>query len=579
MLQRYRNLRLAAATAAEHVSDDPALLAIQIAQRLPKATRHRFAKLCVNLFSSSSTSAVPVMASVVRGDIADAERRVRLACREGASARRCRLLADIALVAGRPDLADLISRTATSAPRFAAYAARRKWFDGDMSGAVAVLGFERAGGGQRTRLMSEVDVFQGFTPELPARAYASRPNTVLHVLTNSLPHTGSGYAQRTHSTLLAEAAAGWRVEAVTRLGYPVQVGRILANNRDVVDEIPYHRLLPGLLPAGMKSRLQQQAELTLELALKVRPSILHTTTPFTNALVTAAVADAIGVPWVYEARGQLADTWAATRGKEALDSERYRLFRDREADAMNRADLVVTLGEQMRKGILQQGIDSRKIIICPNSVGGAFLDEPLNPPAARAELGLPASGQWVGTVSSLVQYEGLETLLESVALLAPQHPELRLLIVGDGVAAAGLRKRAADLGLGERAVFTGRVPRARAHLYHQALDIFVVPRQDQQVTRNVTPLKPVEAMASGRPVVASRLPALAEIVEDGWTGLLAQAENPADFAAKLERLLLSTELKMRMGSAGRNEVLSNRTWKANASVLTSAYDRLTEECV
>lgn len=579
MLQRFKNTRLAAATVAEHLRDDPALLALQLAQRLPRAARHRAARLLVGCFRKSSTSAVPAMASVVHGDIGDVERRIRLASENGASDSRSRLLADIALVAGRTDLADLIARQAATASQFAAYAARRKWFAGDMSGAAAVLGSAPAGGGQRSRLESELDVFRGFTPVLPAREYVPRPKTVFHVLTNSLPHTGSGYAQRTHSMLLAQAAAGWRVEAVSRLGYPVQVGRILANGRDVVDGIHYHRLVPGSLRAGMKGRLQQQAELTLELALKVRPSILHTTTPFTNALVTAAVADAIGVPWVYEVRGQLADTWASRRGNEAMNSERYRLFRDREADAMNRADLVVTLGEQMRQGILQQGIDSRKIIICPNGVGGAFLEEPRNPSAARAELGLPADGQWIGTVSSLVHYEGLDTLLESTALLTPRHPGLRLLLVGDGVATAELRKRAADLGLGDRVVFTGRVPRARAHLYHQALDIFVVPRKDQQVTRNVTPLKPVEALASGRPVVASRLPALAEIVEDGRTGLLAEAENPADLAAKLERLLLSTELRMRMGSAGRNEALSRRTWTANAAVLAAAYDQLTEECV
>ncbi|MDQ0865779.1 glycosyltransferase family 4 protein [Arthrobacter globiformis] len=579
MFQQLKNLRLAAATVAEHLSDDPALLALQIAQRLPNAFRHELGSLAVNFFPSTSTSPVPAMGSLVRGDIGDVERRIRLASWIGVGANRSRLLADIALVAGRTDLVDLLAPLAAGASRFAALAARRKWFDGDMTGAVDVLKFAPVPTGQLQRLKSELEVFQGYCPALARHPFVPRSNTVLHVLTNSLPHTGSGYAQRTHSMLLSHAAAGWSVEAVTRLGYPVQVGKILASDRDLVDGIPYHRLVPGVLRGGMKNRLQQQAELTLRLALKVRPSVLHTTTPFSNALVTAAVAEAIGVPWVYEVRGQLADTWAATRGDEAVDSERYRLFREREAEAMDRADLVVTLGEQMRQSIVQQGTDPRKLILCPNGVGGVFLEEPGSPASARAQLGLPAEGQWIGTVSSLVDYEGLGTLLESAALLSPQHPELRVLIVGDGVAGASLRQRAMDLGLGERAMFTGRVSRAQAHLYHQALDVFVVPRKDQQVTRHVTPLKPVEAMASSRPVVASRLPALAEIVKDGRTGLLAEPENAADLAAKLDRLLLSSELRMQMGKAGRREALRNRTWKANAHSLASAYDQLTEERV
>ena len=81
-----------------------------------------------------------------------------------------------------------------------------------------------------------------------------------------------------------------------------------------MDGIRYRRLLPSRLAPTMDARLQQQAEELLQVALEFRPSVLHTTTHFVNGLVVRAVAEALGIPWVYEVRGQLADTWAATRG-------------------------------------------------------------------------------------------------------------------------------------------------------------------------------------------------------------------------------------------------------------------------
>jgi glycosyltransferase involved in cell wall biosynthesis len=296
-----------------------------------------------------------------------------------------------------------------------------------------------------------------------------------------------------------------------------------------------------------------------------------------NAIVTRAVAEALNIPWVYEVRGQLADTWAATRGPEARNSERYRLFQEREKEAMLAADLVVTLGEAMKGNIVAAGVPEARVLVAPNAVGGSFLAEPLPAAQARTALGLDPEGQYIGTVSSLVAYEGIDDLISAFALLAPTHPGLKLLIVGDGVSSAALKEQARALDLGGRVIFTGRVPRSKAHLHHQALDLFVVPRKDLPVTRDVTPLKPVEAMACARPVVASRLPALTEIVEDGVNGLLAEAESPVDLASKLGTLLLDAQVRVRLGGNGRRIVLQTRTWTSNAHAVSAAYGRIMEQ--
>lgn len=580
MKQLFTNLRLAAGTAREHLTDEPALLMLQISRRLPSRLVHPVAGL-VRRNSSVDSVAVPVLlAGLIDGEEQDVVRRLESALnRDSYSEEQARSMADVALVANRPDLADSFLIRAAGAHRFRAVQARRFWYSGAMTPAVGILEDARGGAERRQgkRLASELQILQGWRPSLKPVSIDPIPRRVLHVLTNSLPHTASGYAQRSHSILLAQQDAGWETMAVTRVGYPVQVGKLAAKSVDVVDGITYERLLPARLAATMDGRLQQQAEALLAVALKFRPSLLHTTTHHVNAVVTRAVAEALDIPWVYEVRGQLADTWAATRGPDARNSERYMLFQEREAEAMLSASLVVTLGDAMKANIISAGVPAAKVLVAPNAVGGEFLNDPVAPAEARKLLGLDPGSQYIGTVSSLVAYEGIDDLVSAFALLSPSHPLLRLLIVGDGVARPGLKEQVRAAGLAARVVFTGRVPRSQAHLYHQALDVFVVPRKDLSVTRDVTPLKPVEAMACGRPVVASNLPALREIVSDGTNGLLCNPEDHADLAAKLETLLADRQERVRMGGHGRRTVLQTRTWKSNAQSVGAAYKRVMEQ--
>jgi glycosyltransferase involved in cell wall biosynthesis len=577
MIQLVKNARLAVGVISQHLIDDPFLLYLQASRRLPAVVRP-LGRVVTAVFPKDSVAVPVLLASMSNGDDADVKRRLELALCGDAKGEQVRRLADIALAAGLTEISDTLLTRAGDAPGLKAVQARRLWHGGNLSGAVTALdGSGPAGRRQQARLAGETAVYAGAAPSLQRQEFTPVPGRVLHLLTNSLPHTASGYAQRSHSIMVAQREAGWDVLAVTRLGYPVQVGKFLAQASDVVDGVRYRRLLPSRLAQTMDARLQQQAEELLQVALEFRPSVLHTTTHFVNGLVVRAVAQALGIPWVYEVRGQLADTWAATRGPEALESEKYALFQARETEVMQDADLVVTLGQAMKANIVAAGIPGEKIIIAPNAVGGAFLQQPRDAAAARRELGLPEDGFYIGTVSSLVAYEGLDDLVRSFALLAPDYPQLRLLIVGDGVAGPALQKQVQGLGLADRAIFTGRVPRDQTPLYHQALDVFVVPRKDLDVTRAVTPLKPIEALASARPVVGSDLPALREIIDDGGNGLLVPAASPDRLAHTISALLLDASRRASMGHAGRAAVLAERTWAANAKALAARYAGLHHE--
>lgn len=573
-----RNFRLGLKTAIQHLTDDPILLGLQISRRLPDSMVGPFAK-SIRAVSGSETVLAPSLVSFMHlGEQEEVERRIELALERGMSPIQAARLADFAVCINRLDLADRALDLCDGSDAASAAKARRLWHAGDLTAAVAAIsGQSRRQRNLRTRLGGELAVLKGTVPSLPRQSFSPLPNKVLHLITNSLPHTGSGYAQRTHSMLLAQRDQGWDVHAVTRLGYPVQVGKFFAKPQDVVDGITYQRLIPSGLGSSLAERLQQQAEELLRIAMEFRPSVLHTTTHFVNGVVVKAVAEALGIPWVYEVRGQLADTWASTRGSLATESEKYQLFTSAEDKVMLTADLVVTLGEKMRSNIVAAGVEAEKVIIAPNAVGEDFESGPLDATAAKRELGLDTSAMYVGTVSSLVEYEGVDDLIRAFELLAGSHPNLHLLIVGDGVALPGLKAMARLSVATDRIAFPGRVSRRQATLYHQALDIFVVPRKDLDVTRSVTPLKPVEAMASAKPVVASRLPALAEIVSDEITGLLFDPEDVTNLARQLSRLLLDPQLRARLGEQGRSNVLKTRTWKRNAISLSAAYKMMSEK--
>ncbi|GGG64004.1 glycosyltransferase WbuB [Kocuria dechangensis] len=580
------NLAVTASTVAEHLGDDPVVFWSQVSRRLPSRAVRPAARALTG--GEATWPAAGAAAAHVLGRRSEAEDALARGEAGDFDPQTTRRLADVALGMGQVEQADrLLEQVPAGTRGRAGTEARRHWHLGRMTEAVECLRRAVTAGhatpGERRqlrRLEDELELFSGWTPDLPPVAgYRPEPTSVLHVLTNSLPHTQSGYAQRTHSLLTATAARGWDVHAVTRPGYPVQVGKLGARALDVVDGIPYHRILPARLARTATGRLQQEAEAVLDLALRTRPAVLHTTTHFVNAVVTRAVAEVLGIPWVYEVRGQLADTWAGSRPAEAAESERYRLFTAREAEAMAAADDVVTLGAAMSRRVreLTRGLPSGPVPSrqAPNAVGGAYLEEPLPVAEARRAVGLPQNARILGTVTSVVDYEGLDDLLRAAARMAPNVADLLVVIVGDGAARPGLETLAGELGIAHRVRFTGRVPREQAVLYHQAFDVFVVPRKDRTVTRAVTPLKPVEALATGTPVVASRLPALAELVADGITGMLVPPEDPETLATVLQMMLECPAVRQCLGAEGRHRVLSRRTWDVVARGTVDTYEFLT----
>jgi len=509
--------------------------------------------------------------------------------------------AAFALAADQPDAAaaalDRLGRDHRARP---VLAARLAWREGRLTEALRAL--DQAPGRQARRLRATLTAEQtlltapppgqsmivassghiapvsGHDHETAREAPAPHvPGRVLHLVTDALPTTSAGYTIRTHEIALAQREAGLDPHVATRTGYPVTQGSIDGRRLVVLDGVPYHRLLPWRMPGGPSAGPSERGlELAAALTRQLRPAVLHAASNFANARLALALGERYGLPVVYEVRGFWEDTWLSRYpdNNKLAASELYQRNRDLETRCMLAADLVVTLGEAMRDEIAARGVPREKILIVPNAVSAEFLQPLPDATTLREELGIKPDEQVVGEVTSLVPHEGIGTLLEATAILRARGVPVRALIVGDGPERAALQRQAAQAGLAEAAVFTGRVPASKVRQFHALLDVFVVPRTPDRVCQLVTPLKPVEAMASGLCVVTSEVKALTEIVKHEVTGMQTVPQDPVSLADCLEQLLYSPDIRRKLGDNAREWVARDRTWANHAARYRDAYARL-----
>ncbi|MBT0994614.1 glycosyltransferase [Cellulomonas sp. DKR-3] len=465
--------------------------------------------------------------------------------------------------------------------------------EGHLTEAVAALEDSRSPAERRLHadLAAELAVL---TPgRLSARApqhgapRTARPAArVLHLVTNALPEVQAGYTTRTHGIATAQAAQagqagqaqqgeqggrgeqGGSVHVATRLGFPVTAGHLGAPERVERDGVTYHRLLGARpLPRRADERLAADVRATTALARRLRPDVLHAHSKFLNADVALRVGADLGVPVVYEVRGFLEETWRSRGGDPAADL--YRGARARETEVMLAADAVVTISAGMRDAVVARGVPADRVHVVPNAVDDRFVGPVADGRRVRGRLGVRDHEVVVGTVTTVNDYEGVDVLVAAVALLRERGLPVRLLVVGSGPALAGVRALAQEL-LPGAADLPGRVPFAEVPAWHAAIDVFAVPRRDLPVTSAVTPIKPLEALASGRPVVASGLPALREIVTPAWGGF-ATPDDETALADALETYVTDPDARRRAGAAGRAWVLAERTWRGAADQYAALY--------
>ena len=325
---------------------------------------------------------------------------------------------------------------------------------------------------------------------------------ILHILDHSLPvHTG--YTFRTRNILKQQAARGWQTVQVTGSKHPLQ-----GPDPETVDGLTFYRT-PGRDSALARIPVLNQLAVARGLSRRLdpiieqeRPDLLHAHSPALDGLAALSAGKRHGLPVVYECRAFWEDA-AVDHGTTKAGSPRYRLTRAMETRVFKKADAITCICGGLRADIVARGVPEGRVTVIPNAVDIAAFgesdgyDQEL---AARLRVnGRPV----IGFLGSFYAYEGLDLAIEALPLIHARFPDLVLLLVGGGPQEQNLKAQAERLGVAQQVIFTGRVPHDQVQRYYDLVDVLVYPRHAMRLTDLVTPLKPLEAMAQRRVMVAS----------------------------------------------------------------------------
>ena len=329
----------------------------------------------------------------------------------------------------------------------------------------------------------------------------------------------------------------------------------------------------GLREWQLMTSLRRQVERAID---QYNPDVVHGHSPVLVAWPALSAARRRHRPFVYEVR----DLWenaAVDLGNLSEGSLGYRAAQAIDSYVLKRADAVTVICDSMRTELAARLGRNDRLFIANNGVDLAAL-RPEAAEASRRRWNLPDDAQVLGFIGTLQPYEGLELLIDAIPVLLQRVKNVHLMIVGDGNHEAALRAQVIERGLERHVTFTGRIAHEDVSHAYAASDLIVYPRRHTETTRLTTPLKPLEAMALGKAILASDLPPFRELIGQDVRGMLFAAGQRTDLVSKTLQLLGDPDLRQRLGAAGREWVTRERQWPTVVAAYREAYTAAMRWC-
>ena len=266
-----------------------------------------------------------------------------------------------------------------------------------------------------------------------------------------------------------------------------------------------------------------------------------------------------GIPFILEVNAPIA--------QEQEEYDRFVLMRTSERieeQILRGADALISVSAVAADWLVSRGVPRERVTVIPNAVSRALFERRADGARIRERFGL-AGKRVVGFVGSFQLWHDVTSLIGAFDRVHARHPDIHLLLVGQGPLKDELAESAAARQLSESVTFADSVPHAEIPDYLDAMDIVTAPYPQWKKPFHGSPIKIFEYMAAGRPIVAAALGQIGDIIEHERTGLLYEPGDEQGLVNALERMLSDSAAAARMGAAARVEALSDYSWNAVVS--------------
>jgi len=288
----------------------------------------------------------------------------------------------------------------------------------------------------------------------------------------------------------------------------------------------------------------------LEIILRERPQIVQLAAAH-DGHIGLFLRWCLGIPFVVYAHGnEILAAQKAARPKMRL--------------VLRSAARVIAVSQYTARLVEQVGVKATRIEVIHPGCEVEFF-RPLQPSLALRKqlLGTTTNEKVIVTVGNLVARKGQDMVIRALPHVLRAFPNTRYLVVGDGPYRPELERLAAEVGVREQVVFTGRIPNELLPEVYALSDVFVMPSREQREASDVEGFGIVflEASACGKPVVASRSGGIEDAIVEGVTGFLIDPLSPDEIAQALIRILSDADLAASLGKQGRERVVREFSWR------------------
>ena len=380
----------------------------------------------------------------------------------------------------------------------------------------------------------------------------SSPLRICHVITRMIV---GGAQENTLYTIRGHLEKGHQVTLLTGPTDGPEGALLREFRPDGMELLEVPHLIRNLSPWADWQALRELKKIFREHAFDV----VHTHSSKAGILGRMA-ARACGVPFVcHTVHGQAFHPYQASwKNLLYIAAERF---------AAKRCDRIYAVAQAMIDQCVKAGVAPReKYRVVYSGMDLESFFEAKRDPALRAQLGIPEDAPVIGMVARLFELKGHDDLIDAAPALVQAFPNLRFLIVGDGILRSHLEERIAQLGLTSHFVFAGLVKPSDIPSYLQQMDILA-----HLSLREGLPRACVQALASGLPVVAYPLDGTPEVVLPHQTGFLPPPKDTPKLLHALLRLLEDANLRKSYGEAGRALVRERFSWRRMADILEEEY--------